>query len=399
MTDIFSNPVLSYKNFNMGREIDVAGTFIFNGIKELEQMNTFYHEAEVFTFLYNIAIGIERLQKVVIVLLEEVNINQSDEFEASLKTHSHGDLQHRIKSHSNSTVELNSRENSFLQLLGNFYKTSRYNRFNVTRNFNQENKLIENFIKKYDYVDYSTDIFTESLINSDEIKEFLGRVIGSISKKYYQEIHRLSSERRIFTYELRHGSKAEKIFLSNFRKHSLQQQNLKEKIAFKELIIYLINAKKKDSFLKYIKEIEALDFDIALANQYLSEISKGNISQDLVDMVETLYEERSYSIDRMKKVDAIGDEQVCFEYIIIHKCNEMFKSLLAGKYSPKDFAENLPTEIEYLPDREGISSLKEIIYICNNFLKEQKAGRETAEGFIRSIKEIYKEYKSYYHLD
>ncbi|MHB1394802.1 MAG: hypothetical protein ACYCYE_17430 [Clostridia bacterium] len=61
MSDIFNDPIVSYKNFKMGTGIDVSGTFIYNGMKELEQMESLYYESETLSFLYHIAVGIERL--------------------------------------------------------------------------------------------------------------------------------------------------------------------------------------------------------------------------------------------------------------------------------------------------------------------------------------------------
>ena len=117
MSDIYNDPILSYKNFKMGTEIDIAGVFIYNGMKELEQLDSFYNESEIFSFLYNISVGIERLQKVLIVLLEEINEDNIIEFEKSLITHSHQELQDRIKR--KCSITLASRQNKFLQVLNN----------------------------------------------------------------------------------------------------------------------------------------------------------------------------------------------------------------------------------------------------------------------------------------
>lgn len=37
-----------WKNFNMGTELDVAGTFIYNEIYSFSLMENFYYEDEVF---------------------------------------------------------------------------------------------------------------------------------------------------------------------------------------------------------------------------------------------------------------------------------------------------------------------------------------------------------------
>lgn len=137
MADIFNDPILSYKNFKMGTEIDVSGTFIYNGMKELEQMDTFNYESEVFSFLYHIAVGIERLQKVLIVILEEINANNTLAFEESLITHSHQELHDRIKR--KCAITFHSRENGFLQVLSEFIKNA-----DMTGLIFQDNMVLKN---------------------------------------------------------------------------------------------------------------------------------------------------------------------------------------------------------------------------------------------------------------
>ena len=54
-----------YQNFNMVIELDIAGGFIYDGIKKIYEMSSFANDYETFSALYNIAVGIERLQKIV----------------------------------------------------------------------------------------------------------------------------------------------------------------------------------------------------------------------------------------------------------------------------------------------------------------------------------------------
>ena len=58
-----------YRNFKMGTELDIAGTFIYDGINSLKSMGNFEVESEIFSFLYHISVGIERMQKIIIVLI------------------------------------------------------------------------------------------------------------------------------------------------------------------------------------------------------------------------------------------------------------------------------------------------------------------------------------------
>jgi hypothetical protein len=52
-----------YKNFNMVIELDIAGEFIYNGIHEFCRLKYISNEGPTFASLYNMAVGIERLEK------------------------------------------------------------------------------------------------------------------------------------------------------------------------------------------------------------------------------------------------------------------------------------------------------------------------------------------------
>lgn len=67
------NTIFNNKNFNMVTELDVSGTFIYEGIKQFNRIEVFLIESEIFYFLYNISVGIERLQNILLVLLEKID--------------------------------------------------------------------------------------------------------------------------------------------------------------------------------------------------------------------------------------------------------------------------------------------------------------------------------------
>jgi hypothetical protein len=54
----------NYKNFNMVYELEISGEFIYDGIQALNTMDSSSNSAELFSFLYHISVGIERLQKI-----------------------------------------------------------------------------------------------------------------------------------------------------------------------------------------------------------------------------------------------------------------------------------------------------------------------------------------------
>jgi len=63
------NKKLLWKNFNIGIELNIAGNFIYNGLKFFDEMETIYYEDYIFEFLYQIAVGFERLEKISLILI------------------------------------------------------------------------------------------------------------------------------------------------------------------------------------------------------------------------------------------------------------------------------------------------------------------------------------------
>ena len=279
MNPLFPDKIWNYKNFNMGTELDISGEFIFDGINVLNQMKSINDHASLFSFLYHTAVGIERLQKIIIVLFEAVDFDNHEEFEKSLITHSHTKLHERICGCID--PKLNPRENRFLQMLTSFYNSARYDRFNLNSQFAKEREVFRAFL-----TDQMADIiehhpFDENdILITPRIREMLGRTIGSISKKYYELVRAGCTKAGTFTYEIRVNSKAEKVFLSTYNKNSLQMQKITEKIALKELLIYLRNTSDRHGLIHCIDNIEALDFDhypVHLCYMLMEELINENI--------------------------------------------------------------------------------------------------------------------------
>ena len=86
-----------FKNFNMGREIEIAGEFIYESMREMYSLKSFDEHIRVNKVLYNASVGTERLQK---ILLFMFLVNQTSDFDhlpKSLKEHKHLALHELIK--------------------------------------------------------------------------------------------------------------------------------------------------------------------------------------------------------------------------------------------------------------------------------------------------------------
>lgn len=87
-----------WKNFDLGEELGIAGVFIYNGLRRFHEMRALDYEDEFFEVFYNLSVGLERLLKVAVVLVEHLEDSDQEQFERSLITHSHQALLERIRS-------------------------------------------------------------------------------------------------------------------------------------------------------------------------------------------------------------------------------------------------------------------------------------------------------------
>lgn len=177
-----------WKNFDLGTEIDVAGTFIYNGLRGFHEMQTLDHAEEVFEFLYNLSVGLERLLKVAVILLEHEQIEDQEKFEKSLITHVHLDLIKRVKKHAN--LHLATPHNEFLKMLGTFYKTLRYDRFNLSGSWqpDKEKAALRNYLERNLKVtlESTTSIFPTQ--NTANFRKHIGNVVGKISGQLFEVV-------------------------------------------------------------------------------------------------------------------------------------------------------------------------------------------------------------------
>jgi hypothetical protein len=127
-------------------------------------------------------------------------------------------------------------------------------------------------------------------------------------------IKKKAREMNIYTYELRDGSPAEKVFLNQFPKSSLQAVHESERNALAELLVYLCATTDSTGYLNYLRQIKPLPFDPYMVQEFLVDIMNRQIPQTLVDEVATKYEEMSFQEMRARKEDIsiIGQQNIWF---------------------------------------------------------------------------------------
>jgi hypothetical protein len=255
-----------WKNYGLGLEIDVSGTFIFNGIKRLDNLEAINNVADVFEILYNLSVGIERIFKVTVVLLEHKEEYDIEEMEKSLITHNVLELYERINKIDEFKISDDSKE--FLALLTNFYNKCRYNRFNLNsiKDIEIEKNNFINFLSKNLKLAVENHNHSQWLDNSDQIKRYIGKMVMGITRGSYNIMKKKAEILNIYTYEIRSGSKATKVFLGD-KLDFFEENQIK-----REIIAWLANPKSECGILKYIRSLPHLEIDPSGCSDYIKSL-------------------------------------------------------------------------------------------------------------------------------
>lgn len=249
-----------WKNFNLGTELDISASFIYNGLDSFNKMKNFYYEDEIFDFLYNISVGIERLLKIVI----QLNDNSFN-----IKTHNHEKLLEEVKLRYK--IKFEKKHNQFIKILNNFYKKYRYNRFDFSfdNEYNKEKEELISFINKNTTVTIKNVFNKEITRNNANLKIYIGNTVGYIVNNLYSIIENESFKQNIFIYEFRSYSKSYKIFC-------LKEFNfLNDRVKKLELFLFVLANKNKSEILNLMDTLELDDSEI---DRYVSLLMDENFS-------------------------------------------------------------------------------------------------------------------------
>jgi hypothetical protein len=297
-----------WKNFKLGKELDISGRFIYNGLQTFHEMQHFAYEEEIFEFLYNISVGIERLLKIAVILIEHNEAVDQADFEESLITHNHGELLRRVKKAHK--LNFSNTHNEFLGLLSKFYKTSRYGRYNLDAMTIDDWEKTEfiNFLNKG--LSISIDIKSDFSVTQNDmrIKKYIGKIIGKIAADLYKIIGQEARRLNIYTYEVRYGSKACKIFTA--KEYNFE----KEDILRRELLVYFVNSNDDGGQSRFMRSITPLSFDPALEADYISCFDSNVKTINVMDELEALYEDEIKDVkDRKGALEAIGSAYLYYD--------------------------------------------------------------------------------------
>lgn len=297
-----------WKNFRLGEEIHISGTFIYNGLRRYHELRKLDIADELFEFLYELSVGLERLLKTAVVLYEHTDTTDQKELEESLKTHNHLELVARLREHVD--LKLGTTHNDLLSLLGTFYKSLRYDRFALSSVYEgkKEAKAIRGLLVKHLQAEFPVEDSFFGTDNGDQYRKFIQRTVLKIAREVYRAIEDRARQINLYTYELRNGSKAESVFLR-------QVDIADEDILWKELLIFFMNFKADTGYLQFLRGMPPLEFDPALVPDYLDCFKSDSSKADVMDELEHLYGEmeRYERNERLQLMGVIGAPNVFFD--------------------------------------------------------------------------------------
>lgn len=304
------NPTEFWQNFKMGEEQEIACNFIYDGLRNLHEMETLNLETEIFPVLYNLSIGLERMFKVAVVLVEFNDDTNVNEFEKTLITHDHITLYNRLKK--SVVLDLGPVHTGLLTLLSRFYEDHRYGRFNLPQidNLSKDRKLFLTFLHKHLGIDVRNHIIGTE--NSLQVKKFMGKIVKKIAKDLYFIIDKSATAKNLYTYELSDSSSRAAKVVWGDEEITFER----EEITMMEVLIFLLNNPELDR-VKLMKEIESLPLDPAQDGDYLHFLlrKRTGFSSSIVGEVE----EYQAQIDpktlkeRLEFIKIIKDPSIDFE--------------------------------------------------------------------------------------
>lgn len=297
-----------WKNFDLNMELHIAGDFIYEGIYLIDRAFQLKYQDEYFLFLYNISVGIERLEKIAYLLLahRDGELCPTKNWE----NHNHPKLIELINYYT--PLKLGKRESAFVNLLSEFYNKGRYDRFKYVSEINgndstKDKDLFIRFLRKHLNVTPVSFIGQDrTVILSQNVKNSIGNIIRNIAISIYDIIHETASILGLYTYEIRYDSKAYKVFVEQ------EFSFIKENTTKREIILHMVSQQNTDDeYLNNLKQIKPINLEQHTQNSYIGYLMNSQNYPEVKDEVVQIYEDEHLD-SRVSEIDFIGDEY-CYE--------------------------------------------------------------------------------------
>ena len=306
-----------WKNFALGIEIDASGTFVYNGIRALHELVSLRHPVDSFEVLYNLSVGIERLLKVAIILIEHHDQIDIEQFEQSLISHNTIDLANRVSSQKG--MQLSDVHREFLSLLSKFYKTHRYGRYSLSAvpNNYEEKRLFLEFVAKHLQISIPIDDEFAPIPNTNQIRRFVGKVVKKICSEIFRVVSDRANELNIYTAEIRADAKALKVFYGD------NLDFIDETLKKKELLLFLMSPKSISPHINLLRTFEALELNPDMAPYYIQALLNDACLPFVEGDVDELYTE---VVDVQARFKFLGIIDIDNEYIFYGGDDEAYRT-------------------------------------------------------------------------
>lgn len=277
----------------LGEELDVAGAFLYAGIRELHETGHFHFPEDTFLIQYNLSVGLERVFKVAILLSESSKGRDLKSAVSGLKKKEGHDLialmQRLDRVH---TLDLRKSQShlGLLEVLTAFYRRNRYGRYEVlARGTTKDNASSYRHDTGIGFLDFINDELQlgyklgnpfSPWPNTNEVRRWLGHQIKEIVDELYSIICMEARELGIRTGELRVDSKACWTF-GGGALDFLREESIK-----KELILFLMNPTVSSRYIDKLRSAEPLGLPPDRAADYIKALLRYPSFSDIEDEVE-----------------------------------------------------------------------------------------------------------------
>ncbi len=310
---MITNPAqFAWKNFNLNIELHISGNFIYNGIYLIDRYNQLMYEDDCFMLLYDISVGIERLEKIVYLLLAHRldNTMPIAKLIKQLKNHNHIRLYELI----NQYISLNFGPNelALLRLLSEFYSKGRYVHLDYGENIqkldlNKNKNMLFQFFDEFLNIKSDTFITENSVIPlTDAIKKNIGETISNIVTPIYNVICDTAYQLGIFTGEIRYESKPFKIFVE--KEFTFEKEHLTQR----EILLHLFHS-DKDKYINKLRSINSIELGQHPTEQYVSYLMDFTNHTEIKDEISQVYEDNE-DAERANIISFIGNGSFEIEY-------------------------------------------------------------------------------------
>lgn len=331
---MISNPAqFAWKNFNLNIELHISGNFIYNGIYLIDRYHQLRYEDDCFMLLYDISVGIERLEKIVYLLLAHKFDNSNPI--AKLKIHNHIKLYELISQYI--SLNFGSKELALLSLLSEFYSKGRYVHLDYDENvqkldLNKNKNRLFQFFDEFLNIKSATFITENSVISlTDEIKKNIGETISNIVTPIYSVICDTAYQLGIFTDEIRYESKSFKIFVE--KEFTFE----KEHIAQREILLHLFHS-DKDEYINKLQSISPIELGQHPSEQYVSYLMDFTNHTEIKDEISQVYEDNE-DAERANIISFIGNGISEIEYDFDDELSDSDVLIQYSSFQVKDIFE------------------------------------------------------------